>query len=185
MAMKSMLFAAGFVVSLAQPKCIPICHSTRCEGLCNDAYPCCAGLFCDARGYCRDHPTPNPPTPAGCTGSKDPSGPYPSCYEGSAGALGLKEDVQVKISSFASGKGTMDLQASGIEKITCKGKSFTKSGQDISPEISDCLPKVITVQKVEYCSDDDTVSVTVKDTHVPIPVSATLKKVACASTVVV
>lgn len=120
-----------------------------------------------------------------CTGSKDPSGPFPLCYEGSAGALGLKEDVKVKIESFAGGKGTMDLVGSGIEKITCTAKSFTKSGQDISPDISDCLPKLVTVQKVEYCSDDDTVSVTVKDTKVPIPVSATLKKATCASTVVV
>jgi hypothetical protein len=104
------------------------------------------------------------------------------CYEGSAGALGLKEDVKVKISSFASGKGTMDLSGSGIETISCTGKSFSKSGQDILPDISDCLPKVVTVQKVEYCSDDDTVSVTVKDTNVPIPVSASLKKVTCPST---
>merc|ERR1712139_44986 len=75
----------------------------------------------------------------------------------------------------------MDLEGSGIESITCKGKAFTKSGQEISPDISDCLPKVIAVQKVEYCSDSDTVSVTVKDSKVPIPVSATLKKVTCPS----
>merc|ERR1712216_722686 len=118
------------------------------------------------------------PWRASCTGAKDPSGSYPMCYEGSAGALGVK----VKLVSYASGKGTMDLVGSGIESISCKGKSFTKSGQDISPAISDCLPKVITVQKVEYCSDSDAVQVTVKDTHVPIPVAATLKKVACTDT---
>merc|ERR1740120_238266 len=113
-----------------------------------------------------------------CTGSNDPPA-APVCYEGSAGALGLKEDVKVKIDAYASGKGTMDLTGTGIEAISCKGKSFSKSGQEITPDITDCLPKVITVQKVDYCSDQDTIAVTVKDTKIPIPVTATLSKVAC------
>jgi len=120
-----------------------------------------------------------------CSGSADPSGSYPICYEGSAGALGVKEDVKVKLDTYANGKGTLDLVGSGIEGIKCTGKSFTKSGQEITPEISDCLPKLITVSKVEYCSDSDTVRVTVKDTKVPLPVSATLKKVSCGATIVV
>jgi len=120
-----------------------------------------------------------------CSGSADPSGSFPMCYEGSAGALGVKEDVKVKLVSYSNGKGIMDLVGKGIEGITCTGKSFTKSGQEITPDISDCLPKVIAVKKVEYCSDQDTVSVTVKDSKVPIPVSASLKKVACASASVV
>lgn len=120
-----------------------------------------------------------------CSGAADPSGSFPMCYEGSAGALGVKEDVKVKLVSYSNGKGIMDLVGKGIEGITCTGKSFTKSGQEITPDISDCLPKVIAVKKVEYCSDQDTVSVTVKDSKVPIPVSASLKKVACASTTVV
>merc|ERR1712196_334590 len=119
--------------------------------------------------------------PQTCSGSADPSGSYPQCYEGSAGALGLKEDVKATLLSYADGKGTMDLTGSGVESINCTGKSFSKSGQDISPDISDCLPKLVTVKKVEYCSDQDTVSVTVSDSTIPLPVSATLKKVACAS----
>merc|ERR1711907_774796 len=87
-----------------------------------------------------EDPVDPPASNSACSGSADPAGPYPLCYEGSAGALGLKEDVKVKISSFASGKGTMDLSGSGIETISCTGKSFTKSGQEISPDISDCLP---------------------------------------------
>merc|ERR1712084_52122 len=118
--------------------------------------------------------------PATCTGSADPPA-APLCYEGSAGALGLKEDVKAKLVSYASGKGTMDLTGSGIETISCVGKSFTKKGQEITPDISDCLPKLVTVQKVEYCSDQDTIAVTVKDTKVPIPVTATLSKVACST----
>jgi hypothetical protein len=120
-----------------------------------------------------------------CTGSDDPKGPYPLCYEGSAGALGLKEDVKVKILTYASGKGTMDIVGSGIEAISCKGKAFTKSGQAISPSISDCLPSVVTIQKVDYCSDSDAVVVTVKDKSIPLPVSATLKKTACPSASIV
>jgi len=116
-----------------------------------------------------------------CTGSDDPKGTFPQCYEGSAGAFGVKEDVKVSLLTYADGKGTLDLTGSGIEGITCKGKSFTKSGQTISPAISDCLPSVVEVKSVNYCSDTDTVAVTVKDTKVPIPISCTLKKVACAS----
>merc|ERR1712232_241495 len=117
-----------------------------------------------------------------CTGSADPPS-APLCYEGSAGALGLKEDVTVKLNTFAAGKGTMDLTGSGIEKITCTGKSFTKSGQEITPDISDCLPSLVIVQKVEHCSDQDTIAVTVKDKKVPLPVTATLTKVACPTEV--
>merc|ERR1711920_866273 len=119
--------------------------------------------------------------PQTCSGSADPPSAAPLCYEGSAGALGLKEDVKVKLDTYAGGKGTMVLTGSGIEAISCKGKSFTKNGQEITPDISDCLPTVVTVKKVEYCSDQDTIAVTVADTHVPIPVTATLKKVTCAA----
>jgi len=121
----------------------------------------------------------------GCKGSADPTGPFPMCYQGSAGALGLKETVKVRIDAYANGKGTMDLQGSGIAAFTCMGKSFTKSGQQIDLDVSADLPAELTVKKVLYCSNTDTISVTVKDTHVPLPVSATLKKVACGATTVV
>jgi len=116
-----------------------------------------------------------------CSGSDDPKGPFPACYEGKAGALGVTEDVKVKLTSYASGKGTMDITGSGIEAITCTGKSFTKSGQTISPDLGSCLPSVITIKSVEYCSDTDTVYVTVKDKSIFFPVSATLNKVTCPS----
>lgn len=114
-----------------------------------------------------------------CSGSADPTGTFPKCYEGASGAMGVEEDIKVKIFSYSSGKGTMDLVGSGVKGIKCSGKGFTKSGQQITPAMSDCLPKVISVQKVEYCSDQDQVSVTVKDSHVPLPVSATLRSVTC------
>jgi len=121
---------------------------------------------------------------ATCTGSSDPPA-SPACYEGKAGALGLTEDVKVDVKGYASGKGTMDLTGSGIEAFTCKDHSFTKSGQEISVDVSDCVPSAITVSDVKYCSDSDQVKVTVKDKAVPIPISAILSKVACASNTVV
>merc|ERR1711959_129362 len=115
---------------------------------------------------------------ATCTGSSDPPGD--ECYEGKAGALGLTEDVKVSVKSYAGGKGTMDLSGSGIESFTCKDHSFTKSGQEISIDVSDCVPHAITVSDVKYCSDSDQIKVTVKDKTVPLPISAILSKTTCA-----
>merc|ERR1719281_2174411 len=74
----------------------------------------------------------------------------------------------------------MDLSGSGIESFTCRDHSFTKSGQEISVDVSDCLPHAITVSDVKYCSDSDQVKVTVKDKTVPLPISAMLSKTTCA-----
>jgi len=118
-----------------------------------------------------------------CTGSADPPGA--ECYEGKAGALGVTEDVKVSVKSFSAGKGIMDLTGSGIQSITCTGKSFSKSGQELSVDLSDCLPSKVTISSVKYCSDSDAIRVTVKDSTVPIPISATLSKIPCASQIVV
>ena len=72
------------------------------------------------------------------------------CYEGKAGALGLTEDVKVNVKAFASGKGTMDLSGSGIEKFTCADHAFTKSGQEISVDVSDCVPSAMG-RRVPHC----------------------------------
>jgi len=117
---------------------------------------------------------------ASCTGSGDPAGAG-VCYQGSAGALGLKENVKVDLKKYAAGAGTMSLTGSGIKGFTCSDHAFTKSGQDIKADLSDCLPDGITVDAVKYCSDSDTVAVTVKDKAVPVPITATLKKVACGA----
>merc|ERR1711966_178847 len=123
---------------------------------------------------------------ASCTGTGVPAA-EPSCYEGKAGALGLTEDVKVDVKSYAGGKGTMSLSGSGIETFTCGDHSFTKSGQEISVDLSDCVPSGIAVSDVKYCSDSDQIKVTVKDKDVPVPISALLSKTSCAqsSTVVV
>jgi hypothetical protein len=121
---------------------------------------------------------------AACKGSGDIPASS-GCYEGKAGALGLTEDIKVDVKSYASGEGTIDLTGSGIEGFTCKEHSFTKSGQQISVDVSDCVPKAIAVSDVKYCSDSDQVKVTVKDKTVPFPISAILSKVACVSNTVV
>jgi len=121
---------------------------------------------------------------ASCTGSDDPVITQETCYTGKAGALGLTETVTVNLKSYASGAGTLDYSGTGIEAFTCTGKTLTKSGQDISfSDSTDCLPSGITVSAVKYCSDSDTIKVTVKDKVVPFPISAILSKVACASSV--
>jgi len=122
---------------------------------------------------------------ASCSGTADPDVSSPRCYHGKGGALGLTENVDIKISDFSGGAGHIDVAGDGIEGFTCSNHDFTKSGQAISTDLSDCQPDGITISKVLYCSDQDTVKVTVKDQTVPIPVTATLKKVDCASAVVV
>merc|ERR1712066_586500 len=116
---------------------------------------------------------------ATCSGTADPA--EAGCYEGKAGALGLTEDVKVNVKAFAGGKGTMDLSGSGIEKFTCSDHAFTKTGQEISVDVSDCVPSAITVSDVKYCSDSDQIKLTVKDKSVPLPISALLSKVSCAT----
>merc|ERR1712032_156544 len=121
---------------------------------------------------------------ASCTGSDDPVITERTCYRGSAGALGLTETVTVSLKSYADGKGTLDYSGDGIEAFTCNDKTLTKSGQDITfSDSSDCLPSGIEVTAVKYCSDSDTIKVTVKDKVVPLPISAILSKIDCPSTV--
>merc|ERR1712070_60034 len=117
-----------------------------------------------------------------CSGSEDPVITEPTCYQGQGGALGLTETVTVSINDFADGAGSLDFSGDGIIAFTCSGKQMTKSGQDISLEdSSDCLPNGVEVSAVKYCSDSDTIKITVKDKAVPIPVSAQLNKVACSA----
>jgi archaellum component FlaF (FlaF/FlaG flagellin family) len=121
---------------------------------------------------------------ATCTGDADPVITGATCYKGSAGALGLTETVTVKINDFGNGAGHVDFSGEGIESFTCAGKTFTKSGQDITfSDSSDCLPSGIVVSGVKYCSDSDTMKITVKDTAVPLPISAIMSKIDCPSSV--
>jgi len=117
---------------------------------------------------------------ASCSGILDPAGP--GCYEGSAGALGLTETVKVNLKEVDTNAGTLDFSGSGIEGFTCTGKTYAKSGTLLTlSDVSDCVPSAVEVSKVQYCSDNDQVQVTVKDKAVPLPITAKLNKVACAS----
>merc|ERR1711998_817240 len=119
---------------------------------------------------------------ASCTGDADPVITSETCYQGEAGALGLTEIVTVKVKDFTSGAGHVDFTGEGIEAFACSGKNFTKSGQDITfSDASDCLPNHIEVSAVKYCSDSDTMQITVKDTEVPLPISAIASKVDCSA----
>merc|ERR1712012_1014524 len=73
-----------------------------------------------------------------CTGSDDPSASVPFCYSGAA----LGETVDVKVDSFTNEAGTIDITGSGLESISCLGKSFSKSGQDLSVDLSDCVDDI-------------------------------------------
>jgi len=84
------------------------------------------------------------------------------------------------LKAYAAGKGTIDLTGTGIQGFTCADHAFTKSGQAITTDLSDCLPSGDTVPSVKYCSDSDTIAVTIKDKNVPLPITAALKKVSCA-----
>jgi ribosomal protein L24E len=122
---------------------------------------------------------------ASCSGSDDPVVSEPMCYHGKGGALGLTETVDVKIGDFAAGAGHIDVAGDGIEAFTCTNKEFSKGGQAITTDLTDCQPDGIAITAIKYCSDQDTIRVTVKDTTVPLPISATMQRVACASTEVV
>merc|ERR1712012_703833 len=118
---------------------------------------------------------------ASCSGSDDPDVSSARCYHGSGGALGLTENVDVKISDYTAGAGHIDVKGDGIAAFTCTNKDFSKSGQDISTDLTDCQPDHIDISALKYCSDQDTIKVTVKDDTVPLPVSAQLARVDCAS----
>merc|ERR1711964_893683 len=96
--------------------------------------------------------------------------------------LGVKENVHVKIDTFTAPKGDLELTGDGIKTLSCSKHSFTKSGQQISTDLSDCLPTDVAVSSVKYCSDQDAISVTVKDKSVPLPITAQLTRVDCATT---
>ena len=51
----------------------------------------------------------------------------------------LGERVNLKVNSFNSENGSFDLTGSGLESISCLGKSFSKSGQDLVADLNDCV----------------------------------------------
>ena len=76
-----------------------------------------------------------------CTGSEDHPSAIPFCYTGSK----LGERVNLKVNSFNSEAGSINLTGSGLESISHLGKSFSKSGQDLVADLSDCVSLAIEV----------------------------------------
>ena len=86
--------------------------------------------------------------------------------------------MNLKVNTFASEVGSFDLTGSGLESISCLGKSFTKSGQSLVANLSDCV-SLATISMLEYCADQDQIVATIKDGF--ISTDAVLTKVACDS----
>jgi hypothetical protein len=62
----------------------------------------------------------------------------------------------------------------------CSDHAFTKTGQAISVDISDCASG-LSVTQAAYCSDSDTVTVSVRQSGVPFAIAVTLARQAtCA-----
>mmetsp|Transcript_3172 Transcript_3172/g.7130 ORF Transcript_3172/g.7130 Transcript_3172/m.7130 type:complete len:144 (+) Transcript_3172:91-522(+) len=110
-----------------------------------------------------------------CTGSADPTGTVPYCFCG--GQLG--ETVSLKVTSFASEKGTVDVSGSGLETIACSGKAFTKNGQTLTGDWTDCVKPPITISSILFCSDQNQVLVNCQVG--PVPTASPLTPCTCPS----
>jgi len=126
---------------------------------------------------------------ASCSGSGSPSG-FPRCYSGSKSIFGQGESVAVTITDFdtSTGTGHFHLSGSGVAGFTCGSHEFTKDGQTISADLSDCLPSGVEITSLTYCSDQDTLDVSVNDKNIPFglgKVSVALGNVACNAEVAV
>jgi len=121
-----------------------------------------------------------------CSGSGIPDVSASRCYSGSKKILGVGESVQVTLDSFdtSSNKGVFHLSGSGVTGFTCSSRQFTKDGQSISADLSDCLPKKVVVESIDYCSDQDAIQVSVNDENIPWglgKLTVSLGHVACST----
>jgi len=116
-----------------------------------------------------------------CSGTADPVVTGAQCYHAKAGALGLTETVDVTINDFASAAGHFNIAGSGVEGFTCTSKDFSKSGQSITTDLSDCVPSTVSISEIDYCSDQDAIKVKVKVAGVPIAITTNAVRVDCAT----
>ena len=65
--------------------------------------------------------------------------------------------------------------------FTCPNEDFTKTGQKISADLSDCQTTGLSIPEIAYCSDQDSVRATIKPDIPTTPFNATLSRVACSS----
>jgi len=90
----------------------------------------------------------------------------------------------VKIKSQDQRKGVMALSGTGARSFTCDDHVFWKAkyGQEVKVDVSDCTPPELKVSDVKYCSDQESIKVTVRDPSMPFvaPFSAMLNRVECS-----
>jgi len=103
-----------------------------------------------------------------CTGAKEPKHAVPFCYTGKASVLGgaFSEAVTLTVKEYAHDKGKMDLHATGAEAKDCKGTNFTKTGQKLNFDVSDCFGAVGV--EATWCSDQDQLLLHVSVPHFPV-----------------
>merc|ERR1712166_1687627 len=131
------------------------------------------------------------PSSAKCEGAgKLPSG-GPLCYQVKVGMFGVTEAIDMRIAGSTESAGSaeetgkMDLTGSGISSFKCSGVDITKNGQTCNPDadqLKHCLPRGITLESADYCSNTDQVQITIKDSNIPSPaITATASRVKCDS----
>ena len=105
----------------------------------------------------------------------------PRCYHGFTGGR-FTDYLDVKIHDLgAGGAGHMEVSGGYLgAAFTCPNEDFTKTGQKISADLSDCQTTGLSIPEIAYCSDQDSVRVMIKP-DIPDPFHATLSRVACSS----
>ena len=103
--------------------------------------------------------------------------PAPVCYAGDTGFGAEHLETHIKTFDAASNTGVLDMLATGMVPMTCTDKKFTKSGQLIAVNVSDCVDPQVTVGDIKYCSDQDVSLLTMS--YAGIPLTATLTREAC------
>merc|ERR1712166_1510490 len=131
------------------------------------------------------------PSSAKCEGAGKLPGGGPLCYQVKVGMFGVTETIDMKIAGSTESAGSaeetgkMDLTGSGISPFKCSGVDITKNGQTCNPDadqLKHCLPRGITLESADYCSNTDQVQITIKDSNIPSPaITATASRVKCDS----
>jgi hypothetical protein len=110
-----------------------------------------------------------------CAGTADP--PFKGdaiCWLGQATVFGQKEVVLVKLNKFRADTGdfNVDVEAGGVSPAHCESRDGVKKGQDLDIDMNGCA-KALTINEAKYCSDTDSIDITVTDI---VTISATLAR---------
>lgn len=139
-----------------------------------------AALVDPARAF----PDPFGAAAAPCTGTNEPKKAPPLCFTGKATVLGMQEQVNVTVSAYQGGHGSVNIDAVGIAPEHCKGLNFTRVPTtneltfDNPGAMQGCLSGATV--KVKYCSDQNSVLLHLSIPHFPIPaLPETLTGVPC------